>query len=359
VSKFRTRRANALLAPIILVLLAAACVNPALPPIAGPGEPITGVNPAVPTTPLANSTRISYGPWAVPGATGPGHENAGMLEQKLLIGAQKPCGDCFITGFTPQLRYLDGTTANIDTGLWLHHIGLYVFGRTDKTCAAPYPYTLLGERIFSAGNERTRALLPAGAGVRVGAADMFILVYDLMNTGPEAKPVRVEITYDWVPASTPNMHHARAVFLDVSPECNNSLVPGGPGPTFTRARTYPAPLAGRIVGLGGHLHDGGRHITLTNATTGEVICDSVAGYGGAGYEEPSTEGSGHTGHGDTISHLSSLTQCVSPGIDRPIAVLRAGDQISVEAFYDVWDGTGHAHVEDGLMGQLFMYVVEE
>ena len=353
----RTRRLSAALAPIVLLLLAA-CTNP-LPPIAGPGVPVTGANPDVPTTPLANTSRITYGPWTVPAATGPGHENAGMIDQSLQIAVQKPCGNCYITGFTPQLKYPDGSIANIDTGLWLHHFGLYIFGRTDKTCPAPYPYNLLGERIFAGGNERSRAILPKGVGVRVNPADMFMLVYDIMNTSQTAKPVTLEIVYNWVPSTTPGMHHARAVFLDVSPTCIESRMPGGPGPTFSMERTYPSPLVGRVVGLGGHMHDGGRHLTLKNATTGQLICDSVAGYGGEGFEEAYADGSGHVGHGDTISHLSSLTQCVSPGIDRPIAVLKPGDQISVEGFYDVWDGTGQEHVEDGVMAHWFMYVVEE
>jgi hypothetical protein len=354
----------AVLAPIVLVLLAAACVNP-LPPIVGPGEPLTGPNPEVPTTPATHTSVINYGPWTVPGATGSGHEGAGMIESSLLFGAPRPCGDCYITTFKPQLKYTDGTVANTDTGLWLHHFQIYVLGRTDPSCAAPSPYNLLGEHIFGGGNERTRARFPAGAGVKVGALDTWNLIYDLMNTGPTAKPVYLEMTYEWVPASTPNMHAARALYLDVSPVCVESRVPGGPG-AFTRRRTFTAPLSGRVLGLAGHLHDGGRRLTLKNATTGQVICDATAAYGGPGFEEPVTEPTDHGVHRDPVVHLSSVGQCISPTIDRPLAVIGRGQQLDMEAFYENPTEAGHEHegghgidIDEPVMGVFFMYILQE
>lgn len=37
--------------------------------------------------------------------------------------APKPCeGECTIVGVNAGLEYPDGKNANIDTGLWLHHV---------------------------------------------------------------------------------------------------------------------------------------------------------------------------------------------------------------------------------------------
>jgi hypothetical protein len=347
----------AFLAPVVVVVLAtAACTRP-LPPIAGKGEALTGINPDVPTTPRANQTVMNYGPWTVPGATGPGHDGAGMLENGVAVAVPRPCGDCYVTTFKPELKYADGSVANADTGLWLHHFQFYVFGRTDPSCAAPFPINLLGEHIFGGGNERTRARFPAGAGVKVGALDTWNLIYDIMNTGPKAKQVKLEMTYEWVPATTPGMHAARALYLDASPRCSDSPMPNQPG-AFSHKRAFTAPLSGRVMGLAGHLHDGGRRLTLRNVTTGELICDAVGGYGGPGFEEDATGHGGHGAHGGYTAHLSSVGQCLSPAVDRPIAVIKPGEQLEIEAFYEHPAGTDVQGAE-GVMGVFFLYLLQE
>jgi hypothetical protein len=34
----------------------------------------------------------------------------------------KPCSDCMIVGMNAGLEYSDGSEANTDTKLWLHHV---------------------------------------------------------------------------------------------------------------------------------------------------------------------------------------------------------------------------------------------
>jgi hypothetical protein len=36
----------------------------------------------------------------------------------------KPCEECAITRLEAGLEYPNGTNANIDTGMWLHHVCL-------------------------------------------------------------------------------------------------------------------------------------------------------------------------------------------------------------------------------------------
>jgi len=38
---------------------------------------------------------------------------------------EKPCEECTIVGMNAGLEYPDGKNANIDTGLWLHHVRLH------------------------------------------------------------------------------------------------------------------------------------------------------------------------------------------------------------------------------------------
>lgn len=88
---------------------------------------------------------MRYGPYAVP----PMSENNGMKEFNEL-SAERPCVDCYITKLQAGLEYPNGTIANSDTGMWLHHAVLYDFGRQDLSCSN-LPY-----RFFASGNERTR-----------------------------------------------------------------------------------------------------------------------------------------------------------------------------------------------------------
>jgi hypothetical protein len=88
---------------------------------------------------------LRYGPYTVP----PNSENNGMKEFNDQ-SAERPCTDCYITKLQAGLEYPNGTIANSNTGMWLHHAVLYDFGRKDLSCP-DLPY-----RFFASGNERTR-----------------------------------------------------------------------------------------------------------------------------------------------------------------------------------------------------------
>jgi hypothetical protein len=100
--------------------------------------------------PNHNSKRVKirYGPFTAP----PLSVNNGMGDW-LVPEAQKPCTDCLITWILAGLEYPNGTDANADTGLWLHHT---VFSNTNRT-AAVCPQAKTGDDFFASGNERTPA----------------------------------------------------------------------------------------------------------------------------------------------------------------------------------------------------------
>jgi hypothetical protein len=345
------RKSAALFAATMIGLVACTPPTP-LPPVAAVGDPIIGKNPVPARTPGAKVTTISYGPWTVPGATGTGHHGAGMKEDVKLYNVQRPCTDCYITAATPRLTYLDGTTANTDAGLWLHHFALFSSGGVDTRCSNTLA-ALVGEVFFTGANERTSAFSPAGTGYRTGPWDAWSLLVDLMNTSPTAKDLKFEVTYEWVPASTPNMHAIRPIILDAGVACTNSEVPAGTG-QYSRKSTWTATLPGRVIGLASHMHDGGSKLVVRNLTNGQLICDSKMYYGGPGYQEPA----GPAGHSHSgINHLSGVDQCIARGVDRPVALIGRGDQIEIEAFYD---GDAHPHdPTEPVMGLAFMFVVPE
>lgn len=92
--------------------------------------------------------KIRYGPFTTP----PLSVNDGMKDW-LVPEAQIPCKDCLITWIRAGLEYPNGTDANADTGLWLHHT---VFSNTNRT-ATFCPQERIGDQFFASGNERTAA----------------------------------------------------------------------------------------------------------------------------------------------------------------------------------------------------------
>jgi hypothetical protein len=92
--------------------------------------------------------KIRYGPFTVPEMS----VNNGMKDFTV-DGAQKPCTDCLVTWIQAGLEYPNGTVANANTGLWLHHT---VFSNTQRT-AIICPQESIGDDFFASGNERTAA----------------------------------------------------------------------------------------------------------------------------------------------------------------------------------------------------------
>lgn len=103
------------------------------------------------------TTTVRYGPFTLPAASGHDHGETG---NRLAFNIEKPCEDCFITGFEPNLVYADGSNANVNTGPMLHHAVLGTHARSDVVCRGP-------QRMFASGNERVESVLPSGYGIKV------------------------------------------------------------------------------------------------------------------------------------------------------------------------------------------------
>ena len=87
---------------------------------------------AAPTQAATNTKTVRHGPFTIPAATDAG---PGMIHNKLMFGVRRPCTDCFITSFKPNLVYSDGAPATMETGPMLHHAVFTSQFRSDATCA--------------------------------------------------------------------------------------------------------------------------------------------------------------------------------------------------------------------------------
>lgn len=273
-------------------------------------------------------TVVRYGPYTIePGPELPdgrhGHAHSGSQVE---LGVEKPCENCYLTGMVPRLTRTDGSTAGASNDLFLHHMVLSNTdaGRVDATCnpGSPLPLGSLGQRFFASGDERTPILGPPGYGYHVGTGS-WNLIWDLMSTSLVTETVYYEVTFTWVPDTTPGMRDVEPVWFDID-QCGDSqfAVPAG---RSVQRWTWTVNRPGDLIGVGGHLHDGGVDLTIDNVSTGERICDSVAGYG----ETPLYV----VHHGG--EHISSMSRCGGRGARRAIARLTSGQEVRITSRYDV------------------------
>ncbi|HKY76370.1 MAG TPA: hypothetical protein VJS45_09530 [Acidimicrobiia bacterium] len=247
-------------------------------PAGRPGDPRqsapTPHSPAAPPGPEAPQgtwAELRYGPFVVTPA------GAGGDADVAVPSLAKPCTNCFLLEFQPELVYADGTPANLDTGIMLHHAVLFSAGRQDPTCGPEQPFPgKLGQRFFASGNERTPGLFPPGFGYYVDSGN-WSGIFHVMNHSAGPKSVFFQLKVRWSPAAAGGVRPLTPIWLDMN-NCRTSeyAVPAGPSSSHW---AWTSNLTGRIVATAGHVHDGGVRTTLTNQTTGRHLCTSWAGWG--------------------------------------------------------------------------------
>jgi hypothetical protein len=305
---------------------AAAALGPDFPdPLAGPGN-VTSVRigpfALLPQIPLLNMPHLSP---AIPRIL------PGELNILPLLGVPPPCQDCYVLGLQPDLVYADGTPANLDTGPMLHHAVWIDPTREDPVCGRGSLIGSLGHRVFASGNERTGFALPQGFGMPVDGRGTWSGAVELMNMSEQLRLVYIQLTTRWVPRSTPDVDPVTSVWLDID-SCGDSSVDIPAGVTDI-PWDWQSNLTGRIVSAGGHVHDGGEWLGLTNETTGEHVCTSVAGYG----TNPAYQGA-----------IESMSGCLW---DR-LGTVREGDRLRLNAHYNT------TTPQLGVMGIMVMMVHE-
>jgi hypothetical protein len=214
---------------------------------------------------------VRYGPFTLPAAT---DQANGSTLSRLNFGVRRPCTDCFITSFEPDLVYEDGSRAAMETGAMLHHFVLTSQFRSDATCGNAW-LGLAGERFFASGNERTHLALPIGYGYRVRWYDSWNMLVDLMNHNTEsAQTLYVQVTYRYRP-SWESVKRVKPVWLDID-QCGDSEYPIPAGFSDTHW-DWNVNVPGNVVAAIGHLHGQGVAIEATNESRGGAsICRSNA-----------------------------------------------------------------------------------
>jgi hypothetical protein len=218
----------------------------------------------------AATVTARYGPYTIPAGT---ETNPGMIHNRLQFAVKRPCVDCFITGFKPDLVYPDGSRATMEQGPMLHHAVWTSQWRRDATCGSTL-LGLAGERFFASGDERTEISFPYGYGYRVRWYDSWNMLVDLMNHSTAAQTVYVQVTYTTRP-SWESVQSVKPVWLDID-QCGDSeySIPAGYSDTHW---DWSVNVPGKVVAAVGHVHGHGIAVEATNESEGgSLICRSEA-----------------------------------------------------------------------------------
>jgi hypothetical protein len=269
------------------------------------------------------TVRMTWGPYTIPAGTA---TDPGMIHNKLQVAVKRPCIDCFITAFKPDLVYADGTKATMADGPMLHHAVWTSQWRSDATCGNAW-LGLAGQRFFATGNERTAISLPTGYGYRVRWYDSWNMLVDLMNHSKTAKTVYVQVTYTTRP-SWESVKSVRPVWLDID-QCGDSeySIPAGYSDTH---RDWTVNVPGKVVAALGHVHGHGIAVEATNESEGgKSICRSTA-----------------TLDPNDVHSVRAMSTCTGD----PLAQVKAGQTVRLHSEYQ----SGHA--ADDVMGIMLTYI---
>jgi hypothetical protein len=237
-----------------------------------------------------------------PFTLGPGQE----IEASPTSGMPRPTGAFGLKG--ARFSVVDANGAAVSAhDVHLHHIVMTTSARQDMFCNRR-------ERFIGAGMERTPISLFGPYAYLVGAGDQWGAIYHLMNetpTGTAPKKVYIQYELDVQPgANATNSRPVQPLFMDITGCGDSTYDLPGTGGTHTRSRTWTAPRNGMAVFAGGHLHDPGIDISITDTTAGTTLCTGTASY----HENP--------------RHLASINGCMGH------AKVTAGNQFRVTARYE-------------------------
>jgi hypothetical protein len=204
------------------------------------------------------------GPFTIPAATSP--SQPGQLHN-VPTNETPPCTNCRITDMVPELVFADGTAANMQQGVLLHHVVLFNQANRPLAC----PSASIGEPFWGAGNERTHLHLPSPYGYENTSSTWSMLTH-LVNLNSQSKTVYVQIVYRWRPIS--ETERTRPLWLDIDNFCNGGdseyTIPTGYSDTHV---DWTSTFDARVINTWGHLHD----IDIIDPTPCQTHCAADGG----------------------------------------------------------------------------------
>jgi len=228
----------------------------------------------------------------------------------------------------------DATNKTVDVGdCFLHHI---------------LGYDTRGRFVAGASSDGTTwgPNLPDGFLLELGAGERIAASMHLLNLKSETMTFKLRYTIkyylrDQIPAGTQ--------FATSRVYASNFNVPVNP--TGMHLQTTRFSIAGgMIVSAVGHVHQGGKNITVTQASTGKILCKSVAKYSNTDkcYFEEWCAKCGEGQKPMTELLYNDITPC---DILHPLA--NGNQDVIIQAYYDA------SCSYNNVMGWVFFYATDK
>jgi hypothetical protein len=259
-------RSIAASAAIVLLMVASLSASTPHHGCEGPDAPIRAVVDSV-----RHAVVITLGPCLVPalgtmdmhGMSGMAMMGHGPGNEDVRVHFRWPA-DVWMRSFDLQL--FDKNHRRLNQPTTMHHMELLDFDRRQVL----YPMV---ERVFGLGEETGSAKVPKSLGLPLFAGmDMGLYVMWNNHTDTSLEGVTLQLTIDYSPRNlTPRPTIVLPFKADVNihPGAGDAfdLPPGG----GSRSAVFTMEVSGRLIAVGGHLHDYGKEVRLEDVATGKVL----------------------------------------------------------------------------------------
>jgi len=154
----------------------------------------------------------------------------------------------------------------------MHHLIMVNFSRRQLLYSA-------AERLMGAGTETDSEVsvpktigVPLTPGMKLG---MYVAWHN--DTGKDLEGVFLKLTMLWTPKNqNPRPVNSLPIYMDVNLTVGGTNTFDVPPGKSSKVYEFSLPVGGRLLGVGGHMHDYGVRVRLEDAETGKVIASVVA-----------------------------------------------------------------------------------
>jgi hypothetical protein len=169
--------------------------------------------------------------------------------------------DGWLHGVDVKLTHANGDTLPIRI---LHHMPMFNFDRRSLV------HTMV-ERLFSWGQDTQTILLPAGVSVPLPRGDhLGFLVAWHNDTDADIHDayLHLTLTYELPAAVKVAVIPFYADVYNIYGKTNSYDLPAGKS---TRTFNFQLPISGRLIAVGGHMHQYGLYVSLVDSATGKTL----------------------------------------------------------------------------------------
>ena len=228
---------------------------------------LTCAGPAVAQRQRVNVTRVgdtllvvTLGPVRLPA-----HADHMDIEQLALQTWRMPAAG-WLRGYRVEIVDKDGAVLPHEL---LHHAEMVDLERRDLLRPAL-------NRIVSAGKETDTLLLPPTMGYPVRERHELGINAMLGNaTATEYREAYVRATITILPAGSPNVRSVMSLFAETSYDSTGDSDFDLPPGESNKVVEFTVPVGGRVLGLGGHIHDYGTRFVVVKAGSNDTIYNAV------------------------------------------------------------------------------------